>query len=244
MRRHLFRNALGIIVAVAGVLWMLQIVGVLTFDLGALIATYWPVLLIVWGLLQLWERAWGGRSGYTGAVGNIAIGALLTAANLHVLHVRSLWDLILALLVIVVGLEMIRGRSAVIFRHRGRRRRQYGDYGWTDSQPPGPFDLEDTHVRQSIGSLELDLRQARIREGETSISADLLMGSIDILVPSDLPISVKASSTVGSVEVIDRISDGMERSLDFTSDGYASATRRVVLDLHTALGSVKVSRSN
>jgi len=35
------------------------------FELGEVFRHWWPLLLIVWGGLKLWERAWGARSGDT-----------------------------------------------------------------------------------------------------------------------------------------------------------------------------------
>jgi hypothetical protein len=35
------------------------------FEIGEVFRHWWPLLLIVWGALKLWERAWGARSGDT-----------------------------------------------------------------------------------------------------------------------------------------------------------------------------------
>src|SRR5262249_1936719 len=65
----------------------------------------------------------------------------------------------------------------------------------------GPWDApERLRARVLLGSLELDLRDARLAPGVTTIELDVTMGNVEIVVPPGLVVDVEASSILSNVE--------------------------------------------
>ncbi|HTL34995.1 MAG TPA: DUF1707 domain-containing protein [Kofleriaceae bacterium] len=65
----------------------------------------------------------------------------------------------------------------------------------------GPWAVpQQLRARVLAGSLELDLREARLSPGITTIEVDVTMGSVEVIVPPGFQVDVDASSFLGSVE--------------------------------------------
>lgn len=89
----------------------------------------------------------------------------------------------------------------------------------------------DDEYSHAFGSFTLDLGEldlATLPLGTTRIEVDTGFGSVEIR-HGGLPVRVEASSVFGSSE-------------DFEADDYASADRRILIDLSTAFGSSDVGR--
>ena len=65
----------------------------------------------------------------------------------------------------------------------------------------GPWTVpQRLYARVLCGNLELDLREARLAPGVTTIEIDITMGNVEIVAPPGLAIDVDASSFLGNVE--------------------------------------------
>jgi len=51
-----------------------------------------------------------------------------------------------------------------------------------------------------LGSIALDLRHARLAPGVTTIDVDVTLGSVEIVVPTDMLVEVGMHAALGSVE--------------------------------------------
>ncbi len=89
------------------------------------------------------------------------------------------------------------------------------------------------------GDITLDLSQLEASDFDEplSIDFDLGFGDATIVVPDDLPVDIEASSGLGSVELFDNSSDGVDPRLSFEEDGAI-----LELDLHVGFGSIWVER--
>lgn len=54
--------------------------------------------------------------------------------------------------------------------------------------------------RVVCGNLELDLREAQLAPGVTTIEVDVTMGNVEFIVPPGMRVDVEASSFLGAVE--------------------------------------------
>lgn len=101
----------GILLIVFGALFLADQLGAISF--GQAFSTWWPVLLVLAGVLSLVERP---GSPFMPVI-LIMAGAVLLLSNLGYLHIGSVWRL-WPLLLIAVGLNIVfgggggRGRSA------------------------------------------------------------------------------------------------------------------------------------
>lgn len=65
----------------------------------------------------------------------------------------------------------------------------------------GPWTVpEHLGVRVMFGSAELDLREAALGPGTTTIDVGITFGSVELIVPPDLAVDVSVSTVAGSVE--------------------------------------------
>jgi len=123
MDQHFFNKTVwGLLLIAAGVLFLLHQTNLVQFDIGELFTTYWPVILIYFGLKGIvvhkrLDYGWGGSYVWNAFLALLGVYFLLR--NLHVDVVRDIeiWQFIVPVLLILYGLSMLTGGS-------GRSRRQ------------------------------------------------------------------------------------------------------------------------
>jgi len=116
---------LGLLILALGIVWLLRNLGVVEADIGGLIATYWPALLIIWGLDAIFSavsppsnggsRSQGvfSASGIFGLV-LVILGVVIIGRNLGLYHVdlSIIWRVLWPIVIILIGWSLIRGSSA------------------------------------------------------------------------------------------------------------------------------------
>lgn len=104
------------------------------------------------------------------------------------------------------------------------------------------------HYRLAAGDAELDLLSLTLPPGTTHVSASVGVGRLVVDVPPDMPVSVDAASTTGSVNVFGNQDSGIgvDRSLVVASPppaSGASPAATLVLSARVAVGEVVVRRA-
>jgi phage shock protein PspC (stress-responsive transcriptional regulator) len=90
-----------------------------------------------------------------------------------------------------------------------------------------------------IGNLTLDMRDLSLPVGETRLKTRVDVGDLDIVVPADASVRLRADAQFGRVEALGAIGDGHD--VDRTVD--ESGARVLVLDAHVGAGRVRVTRA-
>lgn len=253
-----------LLVIAAGTLLLLDNFHVVQLSLGEIISDYWPLILIYFGLTNLIQCLRGSLDRREFLSGELFFALLLLflggnflAGNLGFLHISwsEIWNL-WPLFLIYWGIQLL------FFPHRQKKhspdrkegkaghwyhRRQRGDQ--YESNLLGeinigkvPFSLESKDYWIGIGSIELNLTQAIIPEGETVLHASGLIGSINIYLPSQLPARVSGMTQLGSVELLGIKEGGFVRQTSFQSPEFENAEQRLVLDLSMVCGEIRVVR--
>jgi len=215
--------------------------GFVDVSFSRLLAVYWPILLVVWGVQKAARVARIIRQGRTvpakakvGPLTVIVLGALVLARNLGWLGegTVSLWKLAAAFLLIYFGVGLLEGRPKdreVISSLLGEL--HYGQ---------NPFALSDTCYTMAVGDLHLDLTQAIVPNREVVLELNLGAGSIEILVPRDLAVAVHAHTSAGELTIFDVQASGISRDIVWTSPDYDTATRRVKMFVEVKVGDVVI----
>ncbi len=126
----------GVIVILVGAYLAAQALGLAVEPVGRLVGIYWPLLISLWGLVEILER----RGGLFVPAAAILFGLLLTATNSGLLPLTggSVWQLLAAAVVIALGLELVLGRH--FLRHRrwrsGDGSRTTLHWLWDDRESP------------------------------------------------------------------------------------------------------------
>jgi len=189
----------GILVAVAGTIFLLDNLGILSDDF---LGSWWPAGLIALGLVQVCfgdsavPRALG--------LGVVLLGGLLLLGNLQpdILDIDDLWKLWPLALVIVGG--------SLAYRALVPKPAIAGEFGDTTNI----FAFWSGQVRQVstqafrggdltaiMGGYELDFSEADIVEGEEAVlNTFSLMGGGEIRVPKDWQVSVEVTPIMGGIE--------------------------------------------
>jgi hypothetical protein len=93
----------------------------------------------------------------------------------------------------------------------------------------GPWAVpQQLKARVFAGNLELDLREARMAPGVTTIEVNITMGNIELIVPPEVQVDVDASSFMGHVE-------------DATERATGAPTQIIKLVGRVKLGNLEVS---
>lgn len=189
---------LGGLLVLGGLVWLLDVTGVVDFSLGNIL----PIALIL-----------------------VGIGLVITARSGE--HEGLIWlGVILTIVLTVTSLADIRLQGGV---------------GDRDYRPATAAELRDSY-QLGIGNLDLDLRDIQFPEGETRIEITLGMGDMTVQLPDDVDVSAEWTVAAGEADVFDRSDDGVIIEGSTQTSGFASAERRVRLDLNLGLGSIEVTQ--
>lgn len=168
----------------------------------------------------------------------IVLGLLFLAGNLGLLLLN--WNLLWPLILIFFGLWLIWRALSPSPKHRS------GNVSWgMGSYRP---DLAGKEIRRvefshGMGDFDLDLTHAIFPAGENFVHASHGLGDLTVIVPRDLAVRVQARTGMGDVFVLGKKSEGIGPSVEFHSDDYASAPRKLNLEANVGLGKVQVMRA-
>ena len=210
------RFVLGIIVLLIGFSSLLNVLGVIDIDIGKIIFTYWPVILIIWGLSTLFEYFGGysqeGETRVIHSLGQLAAGLIVIVLgvlflgrnlNLIIVDMSIFWRLFWPIIIIIFGISLIRG---VVPAKGGKN--HWAFMGGIDIGK-SPFKLQSGTYFAFMGGIDMDLRYAEIPEGETVLDLTAVMGGIDIKVPRNLPVICDGTVVLGGVEFFNEATGGI-----------------------------------
>jgi predicted membrane protein len=185
----------GAVLVAIGVLLLLSQMRVLRF--WDFVGTWWPSILIVLGL---WH--WANRRFQTSmpALFLIFLGIFLQAVELDWLDSRG-FGVLAAILLIVLGIW-------VLLRHSRRRVETVSDADSIDQWTifGGVEEALTTQqftggtVSVAFGGVELDLRQAALVPGDSSLNLTTIFGGIELRVPENWQVIVDGTAILGGVE--------------------------------------------
>ncbi|HKP85382.1 MAG TPA: cell wall-active antibiotics response protein LiaF [Blastocatellia bacterium] len=103
--------------------------------------------------------------------------------------------------------------------------------------------LDGLNAGAIFGSVTVDLTAERLPAGETKISIFSIFGGAEVLVPDDVGIRITgftcfAGATVGG----ENLSGGIFSTLDYVSENYDRASRRLHIDASSVFAGVEVKR--
>ena len=107
----------------------------------------------------------------------------------------------------------------------------------------GPMQAGPMRIETVIGEVRLDLTQATFPDGETLIHVSAAIGEVRVLLPADIPASVRATSMLGESEALGRVSGAFMGDVRAETDDYAAATKRIRLEAQSLIGEVAVRRA-
>ena len=177
----------GIFFAIFGVLLTLEQLGI--FDAGRVLR-YWPVVLIVFGLMNLGEA---GRRGL--AIVGIVVGSLLVALRASVLRF-SLFDLWPVLLIGIGGVIILR---ALGISGPEQRTNLWGVLN-TRKVSIDPQELDRRQIVSFMGGVQANVTDAE-HEGPVTIEVLSMWGGVEIRVPTGWEVIAEVVPIMGGIDI-------------------------------------------
>lgn len=193
---------IGLTFIIVGSGLFLDVLGLIEFS--RLLSTYWPSIIMVGALVQLVSR----RT-FAGPVFLFSIGALVQAYKLGLLA-GSFWAAFWSLILVAFGLSIIWGlrkKKAIeqmfsAMAHGGENAeqtiKQSAFFGGSDVRSSSQ-DFQGGELTAIAGGIDLDLRNAEIRETAT-LSAKAIMGGIEIRVPPHWRVVTNGTPILGGID--------------------------------------------
>ena len=201
-----FRYIIGGILVALGVLLLLSNTEVINLDWGwGFVVTWWPILLIVWGL---WELVSGGFRFRMWPIILLllGIGFQLSALNLWEWDFSVVWPAF----IVIVGLGILLGRRR---RRADRRERQSGTIIEGTTAPRtgsgGPWravfnsieesfagqDFRGGEVEANFGNVALDLRDSVLVGESARLNVNFTFGGLHLRVPPSWRVNFDSVNT-------------------------------------------------
>ena len=198
MRRSLLsdRSFVGLLLVALGVMFLLDNTDVLGTD-KRVVSTYWPVLLIAWGV---WDLLSNGFRARLWPLLVLVVGVVLLLGNLQVwsVGVGRLWPVIL----VAVGLSfLLRWRAPSAPRRApltGGGKSSY-IFGGGEERVTGQ-DYPGGEVTAICGGIKLDLREAGLRQGKATLDATIICGGLELQVPPQWRVNIQTNTLLGGTE--------------------------------------------
>lgn len=232
---------LGVAVIAVGVILLLNNFDILNVSVGRLIATYWPILLIIWGVdlvipdeeSKTFEGRRKSGAPVTGLI-LIVLGLIITGNNLRLydLDFSVFWRLFWPVVIILVGWSFLRGTSGSGGVHwavmSGIELKQKG------------WKLADGSFFALMGGVRMDLNAAEIPEGEIRLNLTAVMGGIEIIVPARIGIEYEGTAILGGVKFFDEDSGGIIANRKSEYKGDPEGATKLVLRCTAVMGGVEI----
>ena len=189
----------GLALIAAGVLWILSILGVLSFEFST--KGWWALFIIIPCLFGLFTD-----KNKVGPCVGIGIGVLLLLAARDIITWQMMWQLGLALMVVGFGVQLLLFKSCrnhgvcefkTVSRDGKDIRRIEASFGKQELSFAGEK-FEGVDVQASFGGLVLDLHGAEIAD-QAFIDLNVGFSGVTIIVPESLAVKVSVSSGFGGV---------------------------------------------
>ena len=192
MTRRVPQLLLGLLLVAVGAIALLGRLDLIDTDLGQLIRTWWPLLIVGLGLAALVSvpRAWVGPAII------ITIGVFLQLQRLDLIDV-GFWDFAWPVVLMLIGITLIT-------RYAGRAaedpdRINASVLWWGADRRTRSQNFKGGSLTAVMGGIETDLRQAQI-VGKAEIAVFVFWGGVEIKVPPYWRVTVRGLPLLGGWE--------------------------------------------
>ncbi|OIK09171.1 cell wall-active antibiotics response protein LiaF [Bacillus sp. MUM 13] len=260
MKKNSLTHILTALVLFAGGTVLLLInIGVISWEIKQIIVACYPYLLLIIGILVFLKslKVPFGSAMFCGFF-LMLLSCLLVADRLgfypfHLYDAVELWPAI----IIFAALRMLFLNKKIRVEIKNNRSKKSDNGLEKVEQIPevrgfsiGSFEyshsnwaLEPMKMYKMIGDYHIDLSKAFISDRETTIELNGWIGDVEIIVPQNIPIRVKAKVNIGDVKVFSLSSSHAAGPVvSFESPEYDAATKKVNIQISLVIGDVRIDK--
>lgn len=213
---------IGVFFILIGIMFFLEQVAYITFDLFDFIGIWWPIIFIAWGVNEISKK----RSNFLLPIFGILSGGLLIADNMEMLA-WGFWGSLWPIVFILIGLHFIFGKNSK-FSLNPTQNKANSDGNCNDTAYSHNFvhnnsnvyspDNLDVNVFFSgssnqitsnsfrggdvnviFGGSELDFRSADLADEVVNIEVNAIFGGVEIYIPYNWQVEVYGTPVFGGV---------------------------------------------
>lgn len=236
---------IGLVFILFGLTLLLNNLGITQVSIGDIISTYWPLILVYWGLSSLSGGLNKERRDRQRILPSerlmgfivLLVGFLLLGRNLDLFQIdlSLFWNIFWPFILIFFGINLLKGV------------RGSGGTNWaimsSIEKINESWQLEDKNYFAIMGGIDLDLSRAQIPDGDTVLVLTAIMGGIDIQVPKEIPIQCEALAFLGGVDFFQDGGGGILMNRSFTNQGDERSRKRIFIRCHTLMGGIEIRES-
>ena len=220
--KNLTRIIIGVILIACGVIYILGAFGIA--DINISLDGWWTLFIIVPSAISLVNPK---NNGKVSSVICLVIGIFLLLGSLDVFDFDILWEILLPVIVVIIGLSLIFGNKAKTTVKEKIDNTDFSNvevitatFGEQNINKAGEK-FEKANLDAVFGSIKLDLRDADLKK-ETYIKASAIFAGITILVPKDVEVKIKSTPIFGGVtsESLDEKANKNAKKIIYV-DGFA-----------------------
>lgn len=195
------RMVFGVTLVAIGILFLLERLLPYRFHAG----DFWPLALVFWGIARFSVH---GSRGWAFSAGLMTLGVVFLLDDYYPFSYLFDWDNIWPLALIALGGYLI---TKNLNRHHAHE--SISDPTASDNLRACAFmggrktvvdssNFRGGNATVALGGLEIDFRPARLSSQVSEVIVDVttVMGGIEIIVPEDWPIVVRATPFLGGIE--------------------------------------------
>lgn len=190
-------NWTGLAILIVGILFLLNSLDVIQF--GDLISDWWPLILIVIGLINLKDGL------KTQGVILAGLGSIFLLANLEVIHWGSVWDF-WPLILIWMGISILRktprrlNQQAQPFKVSSSGYINAQAIFGGNQQRMNSANLKGGTVTAFCGGVELRFTDDKPEQASSQFSMTALFGGIEVVIPKTWDVNITGSPIMGGIE--------------------------------------------
>ena len=198
MNKQRSQFAIATVLIVLGVVFLLGNLDIINVDIGDLLSTWWPLILILLGVIGLFQA----RGTPVGSIFLIVIGGVFLLITNDVADFDILWPIV----IIGAGLWILFHNRV---SNRTSRRSTAAGVDKDSINVSALFSgseqrvtsqsFQGGNVSASFGAVELDLRGARLAENAV-LNVNIFMGGVELSVPDEWVVNVNGSPVLGGIE--------------------------------------------
>jgi predicted membrane protein len=111
-----------------------------------------------------------------------------------------------------------------------------------DLRRRGTWSVRDEEIWLGVADVDLDFTSAEIQPGETHIKLYGFVGDVDLIFPATVGVSVSAMGFVVDSDLFGRPYKTVLAPVEASSDGYASAERKVRIEMIGFVTDLKIKK--